>query len=940
MTVADARRRARRRRAAGDDVVDEIAARRAADLARRAGGATHARPDARRAPVGHRRRATSSAASRGRAPPHRGGQAALAVGRGDRRRGRRRRRARPRLRGAAARRRSPSCASRTGSAARSTTSRPSARPCRSRCSPRSSSSTRASCRCSARPAPTSSSCSRCSIPRRRLAALVDARARSRPRAAGRGARRARARPGARRPRARVIGINNRDLRTLDVDPERAVRLRRPRSRTTGWSIAESGRARAVDRRRLAGASGSTRALVGEALMRAADPAAAARAFVAAGACPDRPRPNADRLPFVKICGITDAGRRRGGDPRRRRRDRAEPRARDAARAVTRRSGRRSPGSPGRRGAGAGPGGSSRHRRRPGRATGRDRGGRGPGRRPAQRRRAAGARGCGLARPAVEGAPPPGRRAADRGGGASRGDAIAIAAGRATTSRPAPSGHARHGRRASSRRHRHARRQRARRGSSPARCPSSLAGGLDPANVAPGAARDPGRRRRRRLAASRPPRVPGERPRKDPFRVALFAKRARAARLDRPHVARPPDPGRRRPARGRRAGRWGTRTGVRRPLRPRDADGRAPGLERAYAEIRAGSTLLGGAPRAARDLRRPSDPALPRRPPRRRGLASPGRARPAPPVVPGRLPTRLRALPQARGPRPHRRAQDQQRARPGAPDAAGSGKTRVIAETGAGQHGVATATACALLDLPCVVYMGEEDIRRQAPNVLRMRALGAEVRPVTSRHRDAQGRGQRGDARLGDERRDDPLRARVGDGPAPVPDDRARPPARPRRRGRGPAGGRRGPAARPRPRLRRRWLERHRPARIASSASRRSAWRSRRPPARASRPDATPPPWPAGRRGSCTAARSLMLQDRDGQVVEAHSISAGLDYPGVGPQIAALVTAGRARARRGHRRRGGRRGSVGRPGRRDPAGPRDGPRLRGPAAAAGGHRGLR
>jgi tryptophan synthase beta chain len=60
-----------------------------------------------------------------------------------------------------------------------------------------------------------------------------------------------------------------------------------------------------------------------------------------------------------------------------------------------------------------------------------------------------------------------------------------------------------------------------------------------------------------------------------------------------------------------------------------------------------------------------------------------------------------------------------------------GKTRVIAETGAGQHGVATATACALLGLPCVVYMGAEDIERQQPNVLRMHALGAEVRPVTS-----------------------------------------------------------------------------------------------------------------------------------------------------------------------------------------------------------------
>jgi len=60
-----------------------------------------------------------------------------------------------------------------------------------------------------------------------------------------------------------------------------------------------------------------------------------------------------------------------------------------------------------------------------------------------------------------------------------------------------------------------------------------------------------------------------------------------------------------------------------------------------------------------------------------------------------------------------------------------GKRRIIAETGAGQHGVATATVCALFGLECVVYMGEEDIRRQALNVYRMRLLGAEVRPVAS-----------------------------------------------------------------------------------------------------------------------------------------------------------------------------------------------------------------
>src|SRR5579875_2909374 len=60
-----------------------------------------------------------------------------------------------------------------------------------------------------------------------------------------------------------------------------------------------------------------------------------------------------------------------------------------------------------------------------------------------------------------------------------------------------------------------------------------------------------------------------------------------------------------------------------------------------------------------------------------------------------------------------------------------GKTRIIAETGAGQHGVATATVCALFGLPCVIYMGAVDVERQKPNVFRMNLLGAEVRPVTS-----------------------------------------------------------------------------------------------------------------------------------------------------------------------------------------------------------------
>jgi tryptophan synthase beta chain len=86
--------------------------------------------------------------------------------------------------------------------------------------------------------------------------------------------------------------------------------------------------------------------------------------------------------------------------------------------------------------------------------------------------------------------------------------------------------------------------------------------------------------------------------------------------------------------------------------------------------------------------------------------------------------------QARRAEPHGRAQDQQLHRP---DPAGPrmGKTRIIAETGAGQHGVATATVCARFGLPCVVYMGATDIERQKPNVFRMKLLGAEIVPVTS-----------------------------------------------------------------------------------------------------------------------------------------------------------------------------------------------------------------
>ena len=80
-----------------------------------------------------------------------------------------------------------------------------------------------------------------------------------------------------------------------------------------------------------------------------------------------------------------------------------------------------------------------------------------------------------------------------------------------------------------------------------------------------------------------------------------------------------------------------------------------------------------------------------------------------------------------------------------------GKHRIIAETGAGQHGVATATVCALFGMECVVYMGTEDMRRQELNVFRMRLLGAEVRGVESGLAHAERRHQRSHARLGHER---------------------------------------------------------------------------------------------------------------------------------------------------------------------------------------------
>ena len=219
-----------------------------------------------------------------------------------------------------------------------------------------------------------------------------------------------------------------------------------------------------------------------------------------------------------------------------------------------------------------------------------------------------------------------------------------------------------------------------------------------------------------------------------------------------------------------------------------------------------------------------------------------------------------------------------------------GKTRIIAETGAGQHGVATATVCARFGLPCVIYMGARDIERQQPNVFRMKLLGAEVRPVTSGAatlKDAMNEGLRdwvanvhdtfyiiGTAAgphpypelvrdfqsvIGREARaqmlsrtgrlPDLLVAAIGGGSNaiglfhPFLDD-----ADVRMLGVEAAG---------------HGLDKEHAASLAG-----------------------------GFPGILHGNKTYLLQDEDGQITEAHSISAGLDYPGIGPEHAWLKDIGR------------------------------------------------
>jgi len=222
-----------------------------------------------------------------------------------------------------------------------------------------------------------------------------------------------------------------------------------------------------------------------------------------------------------------------------------------------------------------------------------------------------------------------------------------------------------------------------------------------------------------------------------------------------------------------------------------------------------------------------------------------------------------------------------------------GKRRIIAETGAGQHGVATATACALLGLECVVYMGTEDMRRQRPNVERMRLLGAEVagvdagartlkEAVSAAIRDWVASVEKTHYIIGSAVGPAPFPAMVRDLNRPIGDE-----ARAQvleAAGRLPdrviacVGGGSNAIGTFAAFLADEEVE------IVGVEAGGDGLSSGRHGA----------PLATGARGILHGSMSAVLQDGDGQIVEAHSISAGLDYPGSGPEHAHLRDTGRVR----------------------------------------------
>ena len=221
-----------------------------------------------------------------------------------------------------------------------------------------------------------------------------------------------------------------------------------------------------------------------------------------------------------------------------------------------------------------------------------------------------------------------------------------------------------------------------------------------------------------------------------------------------------------------------------------------------------------------------------------------------------------------------------------------GRTRIVAETGAGQHGVATATVCALFGLPCVVYMGAVDVERQAPNVLRMNLLGAEVRPVSAGAatlKDAMNEALRDWVTnvkdtyylIGSAAGPHPYPAMVRDFQAVIGVETRAQILKAESRLPGAliacVGGGSNAIGLFHP-----FLADEGVRLIGVEAAGEGLESGRHAAA-----------LKGGRPGVLHGALSYLLQDADGQVLEAHSISAGLDYPGVGPEHAWLRDAGRA-----------------------------------------------
>jgi tryptophan synthase beta chain len=213
-----------------------------------------------------------------------------------------------------------------------------------------------------------------------------------------------------------------------------------------------------------------------------------------------------------------------------------------------------------------------------------------------------------------------------------------------------------------------------------------------------------------------------------------------------------------------------------------------------------------------------------------------------------------------------------------------GKKRIVAETGAGQHGVATATVCARFGLECIVYMGSEDIRRQAPNVARMKLLGAEVVPVEFGTRTLK-------EATSEAIRDwianvDTTYYLIGSvvGPAPYPElvrELQRVIGREAREQLLAAEGRLPEAV---------------VACVGGGSNAIGMFYDFIPDegVRLVGVEAAgAASLGSGRAGVLHGARSSLLADDDGQILDAHSISAGLDYPGVGPEHAWLRDSGRA-----------------------------------------------